>query len=112
MKFMTEDAFVRCAHPAGNVKSFAPAQSWVTINNRRVLVEPDPVGRPMENCTNVPPQGVQCTLTLAVQQGYSALLSVDGQRICLDTVQGLTNGVAPVPYTVLRPGQQLLDSDT
>ncbi len=112
MRFMTEDAIVVCDHQLGNVTGFAPAQSWVTVHNRRVLVEPDPVGRTIAGCPIVPPQGVQCTQTLAVQQGYSGLLKVDGRRICLDTVRGLTNGVAPVDYSVRDPAQQLVDSDT
>jgi len=112
MRFMTEDAIVVCDHQLGNVTGFAPAQSWVTVHNRRVLVEPDPVGRTIAGCPILPPAGVQCTQTLAVQQGYSGLLNVDGRRICLDTVRGLTNGVAPVDYSVRDPAQQLVDADT
>jgi hypothetical protein len=112
MRFMTEDAIVVCDHQLGNVKGFAPAQSWVTVRNRRVLVEPDPVGRSIAGCPNVPPMGKPCTTTLAVVQGYSALLTIDGRRVCLDTVRGLTDGVAPVNYTVRDPAQQLVDSGT
>jgi hypothetical protein len=111
MRWMTEDATVACAHDTGTVTGFDPAQSWVTVNGRRVLVEPDPVGRTIVRCNNLPPQGVPCTATLAVEQGYSTFAQVDGRRICLDTVRGLTNGVAPVDYTVRDPAQRLVDAD-
>ncbi len=111
MLWMTEDARVVCDHQLGNVTAFSPAQSWVTVHGRRVLVEPDPVGRTIAGCPNVPPMGKPCTQTLAVQRGYSTFMQINGQRICLDTVRGLTNGVAPVDYSVRDPAQRLVDAD-
>jgi hypothetical protein len=110
MYCMTEDATVVCDHQLGNVTGFSPAQSWVTVMERRILVEPDPVGRSIVGCPNLPPMGKPCTNTMAVTAGYSSLLRIDGQRICLDTVVGMTNGVAPVLYRVRSPAQQLVDS--
>ena len=51
-----------------------------------------------------------CRTTLAVKQGYSSWLKVDGRRICLDTVTGLTDGIPPATfnYTVGLPGQTLV----
>lgn len=111
MRWITEDARIACAHDSGIVTGFAPVQSWVTVHGRRVLVEPDPVGRTIAHCTNLPPMGKPCTTTLAVAHGYSTLARVDGKPVCLDTVRGLTDGVAPVDYTVRAAGQQLVGSD-
>ena len=110
MYWMTEDATVVCDHQLGNVTGFSPFQSWVTVAQRRVLVEPDPVGRTIKGCPNLPPMGKPCTNTLPVTAGYSSFLRIDGHRICLDAVTGLTNGVAPVMYTVRAPAQTLIDS--
>ena len=53
-----------------------------------------------------------CQLTLRVQVGYSDLLRIDGRRVCLDTVTGLTDGTPPgmVPYRV-RSSRQTLVSE-
>lgn len=111
MRWMTEDATVVCAHQPGNVRGFSPAQKWVTVERRKVLVRPDPVGRPIDGCPNVPPMGRPCLTTLAVTRGYSTLVRIDGRAVCLDTVTGMTDGVAPVPYRVRNPAQQLVDAD-
>ena len=110
MYCMTEDATVVCDHQYGNVQGFDPAQGWVTVMRRRILVEPDPVGRTIAGCPNLPPMGKPCTNTMAVASGYSALIRIDGRRVCLDTVVGMTNGVAPVLYRVRNPAQELVDS--
>ncbi len=111
MRWITEDAIVVCDHQLGNVRGFAPAQDWVTVHGRCVLVERDPEGRTIVGCPVVPPQGKPCTETLPVRQGYSAYASVDDRRVCLDTVRGLTDGVAPVDYSVRDPAQRLVDAD-
>ena len=82
----------------------------VRINGRRVLVEPNPVSRPIVGCPNAAPPSKPCLTTLAVQKGYSGLLSINGKRICLDTVTGLTDGTPPgtVKYKVRTPGQALV----
>ena len=111
MNWMTEDATVICDHQLGNITSFAPAQSWVTVAGRRVLVESDPVGRSITGCPNLPPMGKPCTNTMSVTSGYSELIRISGRRVCLDSVIGMTNGVAPVLYRVRNPAQQLVDSN-
>jgi hypothetical protein len=42
-----------------------------------------------------------------VKAGYSDLLRIDGRRICLDSLNGLTDGTPPgtVMYKVNEPGQ-------
>jgi hypothetical protein len=109
MKWLTEDARLLCQHRLGLVK-LVPTQSLVTIQGRSVLVETDPEGRPIAGCPNYGPTIKPCTATLRVQHGYSDLLRIQGRRVCLDTVSGLTDGTPPgtVPYQVQEPGQQLV----
>ena len=106
MKFLTEDAVIKCKHVVGLVK-IAPSQPWVTIEGRKVLVATDPEGRPISGCPNIGATIKPCTSTLKVQEGYSGLLRIDGRAVCLDTVSGLTDGTPPgiVKYEVFAPGQ-------
>jgi hypothetical protein len=109
MNILTEDALVVCKHELGTV-NLQPAQDWVTIRLRRVLVEPDPEGRPIKACPNVGATIKPCQKTLKVQKGYSDWIRIEGQRVCLDTVIGLTDGTPPglVQYHVRQPGQELV----
>jgi hypothetical protein len=113
MMILTEDADIRCQHVGGKV-ILHPLQGLVTINGRRVLVEPDPEGKTIVGCPNVGPAIKPCQLTLKVATGYSAFMRVDGRRVCLDTVTGLTDGTPPgvVLYTVHDPGQHLFSEGT
>ena len=109
MLFLTEDAVLVCKHELGNVQN-KPTQDVVTVMGRRVLVEIDPEGRPIVGC---PMYGVTikpCTTTLKVKEGYSDLLRVEGRRVCLDTVTGLTDGTPPgtVLYKVRSAGQDFV----
>jgi hypothetical protein len=109
MKLMTENAVVVCTHETGIVGIVA-TQKLVRINGRRVLVERNPEGRPIVGCPNAAPPSKPCLTTLVVQSGYSGLLRINGKRICLDTVTGLTDGTPPgtVKYKVRNPGQVLV----
>ncbi|HZJ10829.1 MAG TPA: hypothetical protein VFD39_14110 [Trueperaceae bacterium] len=108
MEFLTVDAVLACEH-AGLVALNPPTQTWVTVRGRSVLVEPDPEHCKVRACPNAnPPAGIRpCLTTLAVTEGYSTFITVDGRRVCLDTVSGLTDGTPPgqVNYTVRQPGQ-------
>ena len=108
MLVLTEDAGVYCKHVMGKV-SIVATQTLVTVKGRKVLVEPDPVGRPIAGCPNVVPFK-PCLTTLAVQKGYSAFIRVDGRRLCLDTVTGFTDGTPPgaVMYEVRYAGQEFV----
>lgn len=112
MKLLTEDAVVVCDHEVGLVGN-RPTQDWVTVAGRRLLLGPDPEGRPIVGCPNVGPTIKPCTTTLKVQEGYSDLVRVDGRPVCLDTVTGLTDGTPPgvVDYKVRTPGQRLVSQD-
>jgi hypothetical protein len=110
MYCLTEDARLNCDHQSGHVNMIA-TQNLVTIDGRRTLVERDPEGREINGCPWTGPGGqLPCRTTLAVEQGYSALLRVDGRRVCLDTVRGLTNAIPPgvFHYFVFDPGQHLV----
>jgi len=105
MRALTEDAVVVCKHELGKV-SIEPTQDLVTIEGRKVLVETDPEGRSISGCPLVFPFK-PCLRTLPVKAGYSDLLRIDGRRICLDSLNGLTDGTPPgtVMYKVNEPGQ-------
>ena len=109
MKWLTEDAILNCKHELGIV-SIAASQDLVTIEHRRVLVDNNPEGRSITGCPNIGATIKPCTHTLKVEAGYSDFLRINGQRICLDTVTGLTDGTPPgvVKYIVRTPGQEFV----
>lgn len=109
MKLLTEDAIIVCNHEVGRVSLLA-TQDLVTIEGRKLLVDDNPENRPIARCPNIGATIRPCLHTLRVQIGYSEWLRVEGQRICLDTVTGLTDGTPPgtVMYKVNDPGQQLV----
>ena len=113
MRILTQDADLQCDH-AGRV-GLGARQGWVTIAGRRVVVATDPEGCSIGGCPNTNPfLGLApCTTTLAVTTGYSAFVRIDGHRVGLDTVEGLTNGTPQggVRYRVHAPGQTLVRSD-
>lgn len=112
MRWLTVDALVVCAHELGKVGLVA-SQSWVTVEERPVLVQADPEGKPIAGCPNLGPTIKPCTSTLPVKVGYSSLLRIEGQPVCLDTVRGLTDGTPPgvVEYKVNAPGQALVTEE-
>jgi hypothetical protein len=109
MFLLTEDAKLVCDHRLGKVK-IEPAQDLVRINERRVLVDPDPEGRSISGCPNIGPTIKPCTKTLKLKEGYADFIRIDGKRVCLDSVNGLTDGTVPgtVNYVVAEPGQNLV----
>lgn len=110
MKWLTEDAVINCKHELGIVHLLLPFQELVTIERRKVLVENNPEDKPIIGCPNIGATIKPCTKTLQVESGYSDFLRIDGRRICLDTVTGLTNGTPPgiIKYVVHSPGQDLV----
>lgn len=109
MYLLTEDALIVCTHEAGTVQ-LAAGQTLLTIGGRKILVEVDPQNCTITGCPNVGPGIKACLKTLAVKEGYSELLRIDGKRVCLDTVTGFTDGTPPgtVKYKVNKPGQNLV----
>jgi hypothetical protein len=112
MRWLTEDATLVCDH-GGRIK-IETSQNFVRIANRRVLIEPDPQGRSIGGCPNSNPTiGIRsCLHTLVVKEGYSTFVSIAGKPVCLDSVQGLTDGTPPgvVNYKVRDPGQTLVEA--
>ena len=110
MRFLTEDAIIVCKHELGRV-SIQPTNQWVTIASRRVLVDDNPERRDIAGCPNIGIAIKPCNLTLAVIAGYSDFIQIDGKRVCLDTVTGLTDGTPPgiVEYYVRAPGQLFVE---
>jgi hypothetical protein len=111
MKLVTVRAVLRCGHD-GRVQN-AASQHWVTVGGDDVLVDDDPQGRAVAGCPNIGPTMKPCTTTLAVQSGYSTWIRVDGDRVALSSVDGLTDGTVPgtVHYTVRDPGQTFVGAD-
>lgn len=109
MRWITLDALVVCTHELGKV-GLTASQTWVTVEARPVLVQADPVGRPIAGCPNIGPTIKPCTSTLAVRQGYSGFIRVDGRPVVLSTLRGFTDGTPPgaVDYKVNLPGQVLV----
>ena len=110
MEWLTIDALFACDH-GGKVNN-KPSQELVRIEDRVVLVATDPEGRSISGCPNNNPMMSMkpCLNTLVVKTGYSDFIQIDGHRVCLSSVKGLTDGTLPgtVNYTVKTPGQNLL----
>ena len=78
-----------------------------TRDGSPILVDNDPQGRDISMCPNIGINIKPCNKALPVLKGYSTFVRIGGKRICLDTVEGYTDGTPPgaVKYTVRRPGQ-------
>jgi len=114
MLWLTEDAVLICDH--GGRVGIKPTQTLVRIEDRQVLVQDNPEHRNIRHCPNTNPVvGLRaCLNTLAVREGYSALLTIEGDPVCLDSVLGLTDGSPPgiVTYKVVAPGQPFVTADS
>lgn len=106
MLVLTEDALLTCTHKLGKL-NLQPAQDWVRVQGRRVLIDPDPERRDIDGCPNVNVNMKKCGKSLRVQVGYSTFVHIGGKSICLDNVRGLTDGTPPgaTYYEVDRAGQ-------
>lgn len=110
MKLLVTQAILRCGHDG--IVANMPSQEWVRVAGLPVLVDHDPQGRDIAMCPNVNINIKPCTKTLAVDTGYSGFVRISGQSVCLDTVEGFTDGTPPgaVKYTVRRPGQLFVEA--
>ena len=109
MRLVTENARICCAHVLGLVQ-LIPAQDLVRIAGQRVMVQTQPLGRPIKGCPNYGPVIKPCLTVVTLATGWSAFVRIAGQSVCLDTLDGLTDGTPPgsVHYRVVDPGQPLL----
>lgn len=112
MEPMTELALITCDHGTGKVASKS-SQSLVWVAGAAVLVGNDPGNKMISGCSNLAPTIKPCTMTMAVEQGKSAFVSIDGVPVCLDTVVGGTDGTPPsaTKYRVRAPGQIFVHID-
>ncbi|YCH07304.1 hypothetical protein ACTAQJ_19800 [Arthrobacter sp. alpha11c] len=110
MRILVKEAILRCGHD-GKVEN-VPSQEWVRVKGSPVLVDNDPQGRDISMCPNVGINIKPCNKTLPVTKGYSTFVRIGGKAVCLDTVEGFTDGTPPgaVKYNVRRPGQTLVGS--
>lgn len=110
MLLLTEDALLVCQHELGKV-GIEPTQDLVRIEDRLVLVEPNPESRPISGCPNIGATIKPCLNTLKVRTGYSEWIRIEGQPVCLDSVVGFTDGTPPgvVEYKVNFAGQELVE---
>jgi hypothetical protein len=112
MRLLTMDAVLKCAH--GGVVGLKPRQEWVTIAKRAVLVESDPLNRPISACPQMTPTTPPCRHTVSVdeQASYSAFVRIGGWRICLDRTTGRTDWskLGVIPFSVSSPGQEFVQS--
>ncbi len=109
MYWLTEIAVLVCSHEVGIVTN-TTSQNLVRIKKRRVLIDSNPENRPIIACPNVGPSIKPCTSTLIATQGYSPFIRINGRRVCLSTISGLTDGTPPgtVKYKVRSSGQHLV----
>ncbi len=109
MKILTKKSVLVCAHELGVVQ-IAASQHFVRVEGSLALVERDPEGKPIGGCPIVGVGVFPCTLTLKAQKGYSDFVYIEGKRVCLHSVQGLTNGTPPgtVKYKVSATRQSLV----
>ena len=109
MKVLILPGVLRCGHD-GKVSN-QNSQDWVRIAAEPALVSTDPEGRQISMCPNISTNTKQCNNTLAVITGYSEFIRIDGKKLCLDSINGMTDGVPPSHYTVRDPGQQFVGAD-
>lgn len=111
MKILNRKAVLTCKHVTGVVNIITP-QDLVFIDNSPVLVEGDPEVKLISGCANIGLTIKPCTLSLKVDKGYSAFIYISGRKICLDTIEGLTDGTPPgtVKYIVRNPGQKFVET--
>jgi len=112
MRLLTDKALLTCLHRLGKV-AIIHSQDWVRVDGQPLLVDNDPENRSIAGCPNYGPTIKPCTTTLPVLAGYSELLRIDGRRVCLDPVTGLTDGTPPgvVNYVVQAPGQHWIEQE-
>jgi len=110
MHYLTKDAKLVCAHELGTVPKIKSSQNLVTINGQPMLVEKDPEKKQIIGCPNFGTTIKPCLVTYHAETGYSNLVRINGRRVCVDTLTGLTDGTPPgaVKYKVHHAGQDLV----
>lgn len=111
-KVLTEASTITCAHQ-GTI-TFTASQQLLKINNQAVLLSSDIASGLVSNCQVKPSQTTKpCTKVVSLISGSATRLSVNGTPVLLETANGLTDGVTPVPsntWSVQSAGQTKLDA--
>jgi len=115
MKLVTDKGLIVCNHVTGIVVQIPLSQDFVRIDGGLVLAEPNPGSWEIIGCSNLnPPAGIKpCTRTVTVEVGYSDFIRINHNRVCLDTITGLTDGTPPgaVNYKVEHAGQSFVSQE-
>ncbi|WP_316204479.1 hypothetical protein [Bradyrhizobium sp. SZCCHNS3051] len=115
MLVLTGNAVLTCEH--GGIVVLAPQQHWVRIGGRDVLVEGDPLHRPIAACPMTTPTTPPCLLTISVNEAasYSPFITIatkgdKARRLCVADTTGKTDWskLASVPFSVRAPGQDFV----
>jgi hypothetical protein len=109
VKILTSKANILCTHLAP-VK-IDPIQTYVIIDGNPVLVKPDPEHKSIGRCPFIGVGIKKCTNSLGVQKGLSPFMTIaiSGKMgttqspVCLDTLEGMTDGVPPVAKFLVFP---------
>ena len=114
MKLLTLEVKLVCRHITGVVQFSSHLQDLVRIAGQPVLVEFDPLGKPISGCANIGMTIKPCQLIVKVDRGLSDFIRIQNLRICLDTLTGLTDGTPPgsVQYEVQHPGQSFVEAES
>ncbi len=109
MYLVTSKTVAVCSHGKG-VVNISFSQDWVTVSDKPILIEPDPVKRPIDGCPNMAVGIDPCGYALEVAKGYSALVSISDKPVCLDSLCGPTDGTpGNFTFTVRDAGQNLVE---
>jgi hypothetical protein len=108
VNILPDGSIVKCGH--GGIVSNQASQKFVKVQGMPVLIADDPIGRSIVACPNYGIGRKPCTTTRAVRTGYSGFVSISGHPVCLDTLEGVTDGVdvQVVLYTVINAEQTLV----
>jgi hypothetical protein len=110
MLLVNDAALLLCPHQ-GKVQIIA-GQGWVSIAGSKVMVSPQPDGRPFDSgCMWKGGGMVPCTVVANVTAGYSSFMRVDGRPVCLEGITGHTGGNSGGLYTVRNAGQTFVRSN-
>lgn len=107
---LTQGSTIACVH--GGTVQPKPANHPMTVDQQSVLVQADLLNAPIAGCTNTNAAAGQkpCLTITAITAGLATTLQVDGQPVLLETAQGLTDAVPPLPvlWQVQSAGQTKL----
>jgi hypothetical protein len=107
-KVITEQAVIQCVH-GGTIQPKPSGPVKLRVDEQRVLVQQDLLGASISNCPNTNALLGQkpCLQVTRITDGLATRFKIDDQPLLLETAQGLTDGLPPIPvqWTVISAGQ-------